>query len=195
MWHKSTAFSLKTVTAAACPVLQREKQELLSYPETKERDEDPSGFRKLSQQLSEENTSLSNSFHPFIFSSIKALISPIPKGTFWLIITQLSPPLRTKAQYLFCMQLKVGCAEITGHGIKKSCKCWLNIFVDAVELKYHILKKKKKLTVCFREKKSLQEYRVFTGTNEASALGRKRCRKTTEYTSWSKVSKWQQILL
>lgn len=58
-----------------------------------------------------------------------------------MIITQLSPLLRRKAQYLFCMQLKVGCAEIIGHSIKESCKCWLNIFVDEVELKYYTLKK------------------------------------------------------
>jgi len=35
MWHKSTAIYLKIVTAAASPVLLREKQDLLPYPETK----------------------------------------------------------------------------------------------------------------------------------------------------------------
>lgn len=58
-----------------------EKQDLPSYPDIKGKGRgDPSSFKKLPEQLSEENTSLSNSYHPFIFSSIKVLISPIPEG-------------------------------------------------------------------------------------------------------------------
>lgn len=80
MWHES--LEVFKSSAAACPAVLLEKQGLLSYPDTerKEEEEDPSSFKNLPEQLSEENTSLSNLFHPFIFSSIKVLISPIPEG-------------------------------------------------------------------------------------------------------------------